>query len=278
MAEQHRATAALNRAVHQACARPGAREPAGVWERPAVLNLVSDLLLLFAALVLGYALVVWFLSRPLFPLREVVVVTPPGQVTGAQIEYAARSAIEGNFFSVRLDEARAAFEALPWVRRAEVRRRWPDALELRIEEHRPVAYWRSNDGAEALMVNRQGEVFEAESAARLPLFVGPPGSAAYLLARHDEFDTMLEPLGRDLVRVDLSAREAWELELDSGMMILLGRERSRVPVSERLARFVRAWPDAQRQIGVHVAVADVRYQRGFALTPADVPRETKGME
>lgn len=274
---ERRPGSALSRAVRDACARSRGREAAGVWDRPAVLDLVSDLLMLFAALALGYALVLWFLSRSLFPLREIVVMTPQGQVTSAQIEYAARSAIDGNFFTVSLDQARAAFETLPWVRRAEVRRRWPDALELRIEEQRPVAYWRSNDGEEALMVNQQGEVFAAASTARLPLFVGPPGSAAYLLERHREFLETLEPLGHGLLRVDLSARESWELELDSGMVILLGRERDRVPVADRLARFVRAWPDAERQIGVHVAVADVRYQRGFALTPADVPRETKGM-
>jgi len=269
---------ALKRAVSFANARARGREPVGVWDRPALLDLLSDLLMLFAAIVFGYALVIWFVTRPLFPLREVVVLTPPGQVTTAQVEYAARSAITGNFFSVNLEDVRTAFEKLPWVRRAEVRRRWPDAIELRLEEHQAVAYWTVSDSDEVHLVNRQGEVFVAASNATLPDFSGPQGSAAYLLARHREFSQMLEPLGRRLVSLWLSAREAWQLELDDGMVILLGRDQERVPIGSRLSRFVNAWPETRDILGVEVAVADLRYQRGFALTPAGLDNAAKGRQ
>lgn len=269
---------ALKRAVLFANARARGREPVGVWDRPALLDLVSDLLMLLAAIGFGYALVVWFVSRPLFPLREVVVLTPPGQVTTAQVEYAARSAIRGNFFSVNLEEVRTAFEKLPWVRRAEVRRRWPDAIELRLEEHQAVAYWTVSDGDEVHLVNRQGEIFVAASNATLPGFSGPQGSASYLLARHREFSQTLEPLGRRLVGLWLTAREAWQLELDDGTVILLGRDQERAPIGSRLARFVRAWPEARDILRMEVAVADLRYQRGFALTPAGPDNAAKGRQ
>ncbi|WP_246265739.1 cell division protein FtsQ/DivIB [Aromatoleum diolicum] len=255
-----------------------AREREGVWHRPGVLNLISDVLMLFAAVALGYALVVWFLSRPLFPLREVVVLTPPAQVTTAQLEYVARRAIRGNFFSVDLEAVREMFEKLPWVRRAEVRRRWPDVLELRLEEHQAVAYWTVSDSGETHLVNHQGEVFVAASNAEMPSFSGPQGSAAYLQAKHREFDAVLEPLGRKLVSLVLSAREAWQLKLDDGMVIVLGRDQEKAPISERLVRFVRAWPQASERIGVQVAVADLRYPSGFALTPVGDVKAAKGKQ
>jgi len=255
-----------------------AREREGVWHRPGVLNLISDVLMLFAAVALGYALVVWFLSRPLFPLREVVVLTPPAQVTTAQLEYVARRAIRGNFFSVDLEAVREMFEKLPWVRRAEVRRRWPDVLELRLEEHQAVAYWTVSDSGETQLVNRQGEVFVAASNAEMPAFSGPQGSAAYLQAKHREFGAVLEPLGRRLVSLALSAREAWQLKLDDGMVIVLGRDQEKAPIGERLARFVRAWPQASERIGVQVAVADLRYPSGFALTPVGDVKAAKGKQ
>lgn len=258
---------------------PGrARDGVGVWHRPALLNLISDVLMLFAAIALGYALVVWFLSRPLFPLREVVVLTPPAQVTTAQLEYAARTAIRGNFFSVDLEAVREMFEKLPWVRRAEVRRRWPDVLELRLEEHQAAAYWSVADSTETQLVNRQGEVFVAASNADLPAFSGPQGSAAYLQAKHREFGAVLEPLGRRLVSLGLSAREAWQLKLDDGMVIVLGRDQEKAPIGERLARFVRAWPQASEKIGVQVAIADLRYPSGFALTPVGDIKAAKGKQ
>lgn len=258
--------------------RASAREGKGVWHRPALLNLVSDVLMLFAAVVLGYALVVWFLSRPLFPLREVVVLTPPAQVTTEQLEYAARTAIRGNFFSVDLDEVREMFEKLPWVRRAEVRRRWPDVLELRLEEHQAVAYWTVADSGETHLVNRQGEIFIAASNAEMPSFSGPQGSAAYLQAMYRQFGDAIGPLGRRLTGLELSAREAWQLRLDDGMLIVLGRDQEKAPIAERLARFVSAWPKAKSMIGVQVAIADLRYPSGFALTSVGDIKAAKGKQ
>ena len=185
----------------------------GLWHRPALLNLISDLLMLFAAVGLGWALVIWFVSRPLFPVRELIVQTPPALVTEAQLEYVARTAIRGNFFTMDLEEIRAAYEKLPWVRRAEVRRRWPDAVELRLEEHQAVAYWTVSDSGDARLVNRFGEVFTAASNAQMPQFDGPQGSSGWLLARHTEFSAMLQPLGFKPVGPALSAREAWRLTL-----------------------------------------------------------------
>lgn len=255
-----------------------ARERQGVWHRPAVLNLLSDLLLLFAAGALGYVAVVWFLSRPLFPLREVVVLTPSAQVTVAQLEYVARTTIQGNFFSVDIEQVRDSFEKLPWVRRAEVRRRWPDALELRLEEHQAVAYWTSVENGETRLVNNQGEVFIASSNALMPAFSGPQGSAQFLQARFGDFARQLEPLGRRPVAVTLSDRAAWQLRLDDGMVIMLGRDNEKAPIDERLARFIRTWPQTMEKIGVQVAVADLRYPSGFALTPVGDVKAAKGKQ
>lgn len=255
-----------------------AREGEGLWHRPAALNLISDLLMLFAALALGYSVVVWFLSRPLFPLREVVVLTPPAQVTTAQLEYAARTAIRGNFFSVDLEQVRTVFEKLPWVRRAEVRRRWPDVLELRLEEHQAAAYWTVSESGDSQLVNRQGEVFIAASNADMPAFSGPQGSAAYLQARHREFEEALAPIGRRLVGLVLSARQAWQLRLDDGMVIMLGRDQDKASIDQRLARFISAWPKASESIGVQVAIADLRYPSGFALTPVGDVKAAKGKQ
>jgi cell division protein FtsQ len=238
-----------------------------------LLDLASDVLLLFAAIGLGWALMAWVPSRPLFPLRELVLKTPPAQVTQAQIEYVARTAIHGNFFTTKLDEVRIAFEKLPWVRRAEVRRLWPDALELSIEEHEAVAYWK-NVGADGgngdvRLINRYGEVFGASSDVDMPEFSGPQGTAATVLAHYTACAEILGPLRARLVRLDLSARGAWQLRLDSGLTIMLGRERERTPLDMRLARFVAAWPRLREDLGTRIVRADLRYPDGFALTLSD---------
>lgn len=255
----------------------------GFWYRPQLLNLASDALLLFAAIGLGWALVTWTLSRPLFPLRELVLLEPPAQVSQAQLEYVARTAIQGNFFTARLEDVRLAFEKLPWVRRAEVRRRWPDGLELRIEEHEAVAYWKNagDTSGSVHLVNRHGEVFDASSDDTLPVFSGPQGSAAAVLARYETYSKMLKPLRSKLVDMELSARGAWQLKLENGMTIVLGRERESAPLDARLADFVSAWPRLREAAGLRIARADLRYPDGFALIPMNnntAPQPVAGID
>jgi len=87
------------------------------------------------------------------------------ETDGARLAERARAlpGLVGNFFSIDLAQARHAFETVPWVRRAVVRRVWPDRLAVRLQEHHAVELWESNDGSGPgdRLVNSQGEVFEA---------------------------------------------------------------------------------------------------------------------
>ena len=242
------------------------------------MNPLADALLLAASIALGYAAVKVALAMPLFGFREVVVLSPLSQVTRAQLEYAARSGLSGNFFAVSLDDARAAFEKLPWVRRAEVRRVWPGALEVRLEEHVATAYWKSGDSGEMRLVNQYGEVFAAASNATMPVFSGPEGGAARVLARYREFSTALAPLHQTLIGVALSPREAWQLKLSDGLQLELGRDQANAPLAERLSRFVAAWPKAKDKLSAPAAVADLRYPSGFAVRLADAQMASKGKQ
>ncbi|MDR1853718.1 MAG: cell division protein FtsQ/DivIB [Azoarcus sp.] len=268
MAEQRTLPPAYSSAAGRA--RPTRAERArGLWHRPRSLNLIADVMLVCAVAALAWAAVTWVLSRPIFPLRELVLASPPAQTTQAQLEYVARTAIHGNFFTARLEDVRAAFEKLPWVRSAEVRRLWPDGLELTLEEHEAVAYWRDSESGDVRLINAQGEVFMASSDAAMPELSGPRGTATTVLKRFDEYARLLEPLQAKLVRLDLSPRGAWALRLDNGLTVVLGREEERAPLEARLKQFIAAWPRLHGEMGLEVARADLRYPDGFALTPVD---------
>jgi cell division protein FtsQ len=247
-------------------------EANGFWDRPPLMDLVADLLFLLAAAALGWAGVVTVRTLPIFPLREIVIQGDLTQVTRAQIEQAARTAAIGNFFTVDLDHVQSSFEKLPWVRHADVRRRWPSAVELTLEEHVAVARWRhvgAGNSQESRLVNGFGEVFAAASAEELPAFAGPEGSAAEVLDRYRQCETALTPLGRHADVVQLSRRQAWQVKLDSGLVIELGRDEDKHPLAERLARFVTYFGPAMDKTHLtEVAVADMRYPNGFALRVA----------
>jgi cell division protein FtsQ len=247
--------------------RKNAAEPAedGFWDRPVLMNLVADLLIVFAVAGLAWSAATAIQRLPIFPLREIVVGGTIDNVTRNQIDQAAHAALVGNFFTVDLDQVRSVFEKLPWVRQAEVRRRWPDTLELVIEEHVAVARWRRADG-ETRLVNDRGEVFAAASDQPLPTFAGPEGSAAQMLARFQEFSGPLATLGRKPETLVLSNREAWQVKLDDGLVVELGRDEAKHTLTERMGRFV-AWyrPALERARLARATVVDMRYPNGFAL-------------
>lgn len=239
----------------------------GFWDRPVLINLVADLLIVFGAAGLAWAAATVVQRLPIFPLREVVVTGAVENVTRNQVEQAARVALTGNFFTVDLDQVRQVFERLPWVRQAEVRRRWPDTLELVLEEHIAVARWRRADG-ESRLVNDRGEVFAAASDLQLPAFAGPEGSAPQVLVRYREFGQALAAVERKPEAVVMSSREAWQIRLDDGVVIELGRDEEKHSLSERLTRFIAYYqPALQRTRLERAGTVDMRYPNGFALRP-----------
>lgn len=246
--------------------RAAREESGGLWDRPVLLNLLSDLLFLGGGLLLAWAAVNAVQRLPVFPLRQLVVTTSIDHVSRAQIEHAARTALAGNFFTVDLVGVRETFERLPWVRRADVRRRWPDTIELNVEEHRAVARWTPLEG-EPRLVNDHGEVFVASSPQTLPMFAGPEGSADRVLERYASFSEGLQPLGRRPVAVTLSPREAWRLKLDDGVVLELGRDQPKHPLAERIERFVSYYNAARGRFQTALGVIDMRYPNGFALRP-----------
>lgn len=248
----------------------------GVWHNVRLMNFLSGMLLTGVMVAIGFVAYRFLVRLPVMPAREIVIMNSLNQVTVAQLEYAARSSLTGNFFSMNLEEVRGAFEKLPWVRRADVRRLWPGALEVRLEEHQPVAYWKSGDAGDLRLVNRQGEVFSAAANFDLPVLSGPEGMSGTLLAKFAEFSGRISPLNQRLVGLSLSARQAWQLKLADGMTIELGRDQQKASVEDRLSRFIKNYDEARNRFGSSIAVADLRYPGGFALRSREGGIESRG--
>ncbi len=227
-----------------------------MWDNATALKRAAGLLYGAAALLIVYGGIHYVVHLPVFPLREIRVTGDVGHVTNEQVATVITRELRGNFFTVDLAHAREAFEKLPWVRKVNVRRQWPDRLEFAVEEHRPLARW----GSTAL-VNAHSEVFEAAISSTLPVFLGPEGTAAEVVARYAEFDRLLAPIGRKVVLVTLSARRAWQLRLDDGMVLQLGREN----LEARLAGFVSAYQRTVALLPQPPSHVDLRYSNGFAV-------------
>ena len=244
-----------------------------MWDNPRLLNLAANALIGLAALIFAYAALQLLLRSPLFPLREIVVHGELKHANRGEIA-STMEGVGGNFFATDLAAVRERLEQVAWVRSVDLRRVWPDRIEVTLEEH--VAFARWGGGG---LVNTYGEPFSAPmddgDARKMPLFAGPAGSEAEVAKRYRSFADLVAPLGESPERVVLTPRYAWQLRLDgaqNGVLNLeLGRDGAEV-VEKRLARFVDAYPESlgrlPRRAASENAFVDLRYPNGFALRVA----------
>ncbi|MBS1154253.1 MAG: cell division protein FtsQ [Proteobacteria bacterium] len=240
-----------------------------MWDKPQLLTWLANLLTALALLLLFYAVLFLVIHSPLFPVRRIAVEGDMSHVTREQLQYVVKNELKGTFFTLDLDKTRQAFEKLPWVRRVEVRRYWPDRLEVNIEEHQAVARWGT-----AALLNSYGERFDAASGDPLPVLEGPDGTEKQLVDGYRQFRDALAPLGKQPTHVWLSERRAWRLELDRQLTVEIGRDDG----VDRLQRFVTAYPNSLARLEQPFEYVDLRYPNGFAVKlPGFNPGENKAV-
>jgi len=235
-----------------------------MWDKPAVMNAFADALYALAALLVLATVTLQVAQLPAFSLREVRIGGELMHVKRGQIEEVVRRELKGSFFTVNLAAARAAFERLPWVRGASVRRQWPARLDVVLEEHVPIARW----GRDTL-INTHGEEFHAAYDGDLPVFAGPDGAAREVTIQYRYFQRSLAAIGEAPVEVQVSERRAWQVKLKSGLSLELGREN----IEARLDRFVALHNRTLGRLGRRVDYVDLRYANGFAVRVPDLNPE-----
>ena len=200
----------------------------------------------------------WFASDR-WPVTKLDVRAEFNHVSAEQIRAAVAPHLGEGFFAVNLEDVRAAVAKLPWVERAEARKRWPDSIELVVFEQQPFARW----GADRL-INSRGEIFSvagAEGLQGLPALSGPDDRLGDVIDFQAYCTQQFKGSGLVVTAVALSQRGGWTLTLASGASIAIGRDDPR----ERLKRFLDAWPKLAAGHSDPPAYVDLRYANGFAV-------------
>jgi cell division protein FtsQ len=234
-----------------------------MWDNAPLLRNIANALFAFSVFAALYGAVYYVVHLPeLFPVHSVRLSAAPQRVDPPGVLEVVRSEVQGNFFTADIGRLRQSLEKLPWVRSVSIRREFPHRLVVQMEEHQALARW--NNSA---LVNRQGEVFVADSGETLPGFIGQDGTSHEVASHYEQFSRQLAALDMRVSQLALSPRHAWQLRLSNGMVLELGRE----DMQQRLARFVSGYPhiDGGGQGAANKAVyVDLRYRNGFAVKRA----------
>ncbi|GAB4360029.1 MAG: cell division protein FtsQ/DivIB [Immundisolibacter sp.] len=242
---------------------PSLRERAARWAATARLVWrwlcrLSRGVLVVAMAVAGWRALTWLSDPARFPLATVEITGDLDHIDRQALEQRLLPAAAGGFFGLDVAAVADAAEDAPWVKRALVRRVWPNKLVVEIVGQRALARW-GDDG----LLSDSGEIFAASGTtpSNLPRLSAPAGARPLrVFADYKRFSRLLEGLP-PVREVHQEARGAWRIGLDDGLVIIVGRR----DVDKRLARFadvyrsrlVAAMPPLER--------VDLRYADGFAV-------------
>lgn len=196
------------------------------------------------------------------PVQDIVVSGDRIFIDDQKIQILIKQSQPGSFFELDVNQTHQIVEAMPWVYRASVRKRWPNGLEVFVVEQQPAAIWNGD-----MLLNQYGDAFDAQissadlsSKISLPNLYGPGGSEQTALQGYRNMQSLLDATNLYIVEMFLSERFAWNVQLNNGIKLNLGR----TEFIDRLQRFVDLFPLISEQ-DRQVDYVDLRYDTGLAV-------------
>jgi cell division protein FtsQ len=234
-----------------------------------LINLTTSALLVVFGFTVLSALASWASGNSAFALRGIAVIGEVDHNNAVTLRANVAPKLSGTFFTLDLSVAQRAFEAVPWVRHAVVRREFPNRLKVQLEEHKAVAYW-GGEG-ESLLVNSYGEVFEANLGEveqdALPSLEGPHGQSAQVLAMFRALKPLFDGQALTIEKLQMTGHGGWRVMLDSDASIELGNG-TVAEVLARSQRFLKTITQVTSRYGRQADAlesADLRHEDGYAI-------------
>ena len=231
----------------------------------AALRIFTWLLAIALVVLPVVAVVNGWIGAERWPLTKLRVHGEFKRVDPDQLRVVVLPHAKPGFFAVHLQDAQDAVEKLPWVERAEVRKRWPDVMEIEIVEHKPFARW-----GDDRLLSEHGRLFpipKGMALTALPRLGGPDSQVKEVVTLYNESRELFAPIGFKVESLVMDRRGSWSLALSNGTEVVVGRADAR----PRLGRFARMLPQLLARNTLPLQRADLRYTNGFALSWAGKP-------
>jgi len=248
---------------------------APIWNNTQRMQYLTKWLIRSFVVLMVIGLLVWLSQRPIFTLRQIQIEPVGSQalkhINLPIVKNQILEKVQGNFFSVRLEDVKRSFEEMPWVRRASVRRSWPNGLVIGIEEQTPIGTWNTAEGQK--LINEVGDVFngslaEVDEGVVLINFSGPEGSGKEVIRLYKKANEWFRPWDVQISTLNLTERYAWSVKFTNGLRVEFGRDEENMNqqlTTERVARLIKYWPQVQAKWPTQIDAVDLRYGNGFAV-------------
>jgi len=182
-----------------------------------------------------------------------------GDVDERQLESIKALLAEIDIASSEVEQVKQALRELDWVHHVNVRKSWPNAIDVEVLPEMVIAYW--NDSG---FISGEGAVLYTEMLAGgdLPHLYGPKGSELHVMGQFQQLSQMLNNYGIEIKVLTVTKRGDWSLETENGVAVLLGKE----DLKARMRRFLTVSVRLAEWDGVVlVKKMDARYINGVAV-------------
>jgi len=232
----------------------------------------------FVFVLIGLISIGWWLTKMVVeqehaPVNSIVITGEMPYTQREEVLIAMSNIDLGNFFQVNVNEIQRTVSTLPWVYSVAVRKQWPNEVKIYVVDQTPIALWNGD-----FLLNQFGKAFQADRKQlthALPEFFGPEGTELLALENFTNLNDLLEYRNLAIDELVLSERFSWQLTLNDGVMLNLGRE-ERV---KRVQRFMDVYPlikthleqqeklqnNDKKQLKQAVDYIDLRYDTGLAV-------------
>ena len=227
-------------------------------------GIVFLLAVLCTVLVSGWMILGWMDDAQRLPLSKLVVTGERHYTRNDDIRQSILAlGPPGTFMTQDVNIIQSQIERLPWIKQASVRKQWPDELKIHLVEYVPIARWNDQH-----MMDVDGNSFSVPTdrakEQNLPLLFGPEGSESEVLQGYRDMGQVLAKDKFTLKEAAMTARRSWQLTLNNGIKLNLGRG----DTMKRLSRVGELYPVLQQQAqtdGKEISYVDLRYDSGAAV-------------
>jgi cell division protein FtsQ len=233
--------------------------------------------LLILCVLLGSGTLLWNrlhdTNRLTKPIRYVKVEGAFQYISKDRLKQVLAPQMGRGYYHADMEAVHKAIKAIPLVDKVDVKRVWPDAVYIKITEHKPIVRWGNN-----AVLNKEGEILlpdNIEEFKNLPLITGPEGQEKKLLEVMKGIYIALKDKSMQLAEFHVNERRAWRIKLASGLDMQLGRK---APL-ENMQRFLKTMELLGSEQVAMMASVDTRYPNGYAVTwkPDAMPIDWKAI-
>ena len=199
-----------------------------------------------------------FVNRP---VTSIAVGGELNNIDRTKLESLLTSLVNQRFFEMDIDTLALKIEQIPWVSAVQIRKQWPNQVEVLVSERLPVARWGSVG-----LVDSDGEVFSSDGArsefSALPVLNGIGKTDPVVIEKFKKIRPIFAEKNIVIERLSHSNTSNWSMKVAGGPEMVFGRQQ----FEKRLERFFVLWNNFTAEQRNNISAMDFRYSNGVAVS------------